>query len=169
MKKGANSEKALNKNALSEALISIDKVLSAAAALELLIRQRQVDTGAQAALICLNKVSYSFRNFVRDKVSSISHKLGFWPIFCARGNSKNRTIAPIVRDSWALISLFASLWKQQAWPCQVLCLPGVVSLQICAFHLLYFRKLLTYLLTYFNHASTMEIGQHMQTYNSNRM
>jgi len=28
MKKGANSEKALNKNALSEALISIDKVLS---------------------------------------------------------------------------------------------------------------------------------------------
>ena len=36
MKKGANSEKALNKNALSEALISIDKVIinsSAAAAL----------------------------------------------------------------------------------------------------------------------------------------
>ena len=29
MKKGANSEKALNKNALSEALISIDKVISA--------------------------------------------------------------------------------------------------------------------------------------------
>ena len=48
-------------------------------------------------------VSYSFRNFVRDKVSSISHKLGFWPIFCARGTSKNRTIAQIVRDSWALV------------------------------------------------------------------